>query len=107
MSIRARAWCFTINNPTADEITMLESIEAAYIVYGMEVGEEGTPHVQGFIFWRNAKTLTAARRALGGRAHCEKKRGTFKEASDYCKKDGVFEERGRMRSTTCNRELIF
>lgn len=94
MSLRARAWCFTINNPVDNDLRALAAIESKYIIYGTEVGEDGTPHLQGFVSFHNAKSMSACRRCLGNRAHVEKKRGTFAEASDYCKKDGIFIERG-------------
>lgn len=90
---RERSWCFTLNNyDEEDEKELLEKAETAavkYCVVGREVGESGTPHLQGFIVFANAKTPRAARSFLfANRGHWESKRGTFKQASDYAKKDG-------------------
>ena len=93
---RARAWCFTINNYTIEEINACDEIECNYIIYGDEIGDTGTPHLQGYIEFENAKTLTSVRKSLGGRAHVEQRRGTPAQASDYCKKQGVFFERGKL-----------
>ena len=68
---RARAWCFTINNYTIEEINACDEIECNYIIYGDEIGDTGTPHLQGYIEFENAKTLTSVRKSLGGRAHVE------------------------------------
>ncbi|QMW68714.1 replication-associated protein [Crucivirus-234] len=91
---RSRNWCYTINNPTNEEIETCDVIECSYNVFGFEVGNEGTPHLQGYIEFKDAKTLRSAKKSLGGRAHLEQRRGTATEASDYCKKDNLFIENG-------------
>jgi len=68
-------------------------LECDYLVYGHEVGSEGTPHLQGYVIMKAEKTLVAMK-ALMPRAHLEARKGTHKQASDYCKKDGQFEEHG-------------
>ncbi|AUM61960.1 Rep [uncultured virus] len=94
---RARAWCFTINNWTEAEKALCDTIECNYIVYGHEVGEEGTPHLQGYIELKDAKSRNAIKKLLGDRGHFEARKGTPKGASDYCKKsDPNFVERGMM-----------
>lgn len=56
---KARKWCFTLNNPTEDEIVMIAFRMTAgivYMIYGREHfdGAEGhTPHLQGYIEYRN------------------------------------------------------
>lgn len=102
---RSRNWVFTINNFTEDEIIACDTIECKYIIYGEEIGKTGTPHLQGYVELENAKTLTAVRKLLGGRAHIEQRRGTPKEASDYCKKDGTFFERGTLSSQGSRHDL--
>ena len=88
---RAMQWCYTLNNPKQpiefNELTM------TYLVYGEEVGEELTPHHQGFIVFKNRKTLSQLKE-LNNRAHWEVMKGNTKQAADYCKKDGVFHEFG-------------
>lgn len=93
---RARAWCFTINNYTDDEVIACDEIECTYIVYGDEIGTEGTPHLQGYVEFKDAKSLASVKKLLGGRCHLEKRRGTPLEASNYCKEDGRFFERGKL-----------
>lgn len=94
MMSRSRNWCFTINNYTNNEILACDEIECSYIVYGDEVGDNNTPHLQGYIEFKDAKSLKSVKDKLGGRAHLEIRRGTPKQASDYCKKQGTFFERG-------------
>lgn len=90
---RTVSWCYTYNNPTAaipfNAITML------YHVYGDEKGESGTPHYQGFIVFKNRQLFNAVK-ALCPEAHWEAAKGTYQQAADYCKKDGVFKEEGEM-----------
>lgn len=89
----ARNLCFTINNPTNDDRRWCETVVCSYIVYGDEVGDSGTPHIQGYIEFKSSKRFTTLKGECP-RAHWEVRHGTSKQASDYCKKDGHFVERG-------------
>jgi len=93
-----RNFAFTVNNYTEDDISVLLDLvntDAKYIVFGREVGKEGTPHLQGTVVWKNQKSLMAAKRALmlGDRPHIEVCMDLF-GSIDYCKKDGKFDEEG-------------
>lgn len=65
-----------------------------YLVFGREVGESGTPHLQGFISFEKKIRHTAIRKLIPG-AHVERAR-LPEEAAEYCKKDGDYEEFGEM-----------
>lgn len=93
---RSRAWCFTINNYTAEDERCLELLDCIYVTYGRERGEVGTPHLQGFVYFADGKTFNTVRRVLGGRSHCEPKsrHSTFRQCIEYCHKDGDFVARG-------------
>lgn len=99
---RAKYWCFTLNNPTdADRILLAgfpadKSIE--YLLYGNEIGESGTPHLQGFIAFskrRRFGELKNKKMKPLDRAHLEVAHHP-KEAAAYCKKDGDFIENGTL-----------
>lgn len=90
---RSRNWCFTINNYSPEDIEAVEGLKARYTIYGKEIGESGTPHLQGYICFSNGKTLKSIKKKLP-RAHLEMRRGTHEQARDYCKKDGDFIELG-------------
>lgn len=88
-----RNFCFTLNNYSPDDIAAVESLPFKYLIYGKEVGESGTPHLQGYCELAAKKTLSAIKKIIP-RAHIESRRGTSQEAADYCKKDNDFVEHG-------------
>lgn len=94
---RSKHWCFTYNNWTPEDDGRLRALadseEVEYLVFGYETGASGTPHLQGYVCFSSVHRLGAARALVGG-GHLEIKRGTPKQASDYCKKEGLFFESG-------------
>lgn len=88
---KCRAFVFTINNYTDEVVEALHSYECRYLVYGKEVGESGTPHLQGYVEHKDALTYSAFNKKLGLKkggpfASCKKREGTPKQAAGYCKK---------------------
>jgi len=100
----ARNWCFTLNNPTPAERDVLAGISVSasplisYLVVGREVGDSGTPHLQCYVQYDRQVSLARCRRLISDRAHYEVMRGAPIEASNYCKKDGDFDEYGEIGS---------
>lgn len=93
-AVRHRRYCFTWNNWTQANHDYLATLACRYIVYGKEIAPRtGTPHLQGFVVWHHAKTIDATKAILRG-CHVEVTGGTALEASDYCKEDGDYVERG-------------
>lgn len=95
-SLQSTRYCFTWNNSTSDTPPLLESFyttHCKYLVYGKEVGESGTPHLQGFLTLKKKTSITGLRK-LGLSCHLEKTKGTSLQAADYCKKDGDYVEFG-------------
>lgn len=87
---------FTANNYTDESIKNFDELTCKYIIYGKEVGNSGTPHLQGFVSFKANKTLSAAIKCLQQchhGTHVEIAR-TLNDAIEYCKKEGVFSERG-------------
>lgn len=87
-TLRARAWCFVINNFTADDILRctLAHTGARYIVYGREIGEKcNTPHLQGYIQFENPRRLAGVSKLLP-RAALFVSRDSGRRAMLYCKK---------------------
>jgi len=89
---RSRSFCFTCNNWTDAHKALIADLDTTYSIYGEEVGESGTPHLQGFLHFKSARTETSIRKKLPG-FHIEISRSV--EASiTYCKKDGRVTELG-------------
>lgn len=94
MNVKSRNWCFTLNNYTDDDIARLNANVnvVRYMIYGKEVGEAGTPHLQGFFCLPNAVRFPTAKNVVGERAHLEVARGSVEQNVEYCSKQGdVFE----------------
>ena len=79
-----REWVFTINNYTKKDLEAIENLKSRYIVYAPEVGENGTPHLQGYVVFKDQKTLSAVKKILT-RAHLEPRaeKSSPKEARQY------------------------
>lgn len=82
-----RAWTFTVNNYAEKDTKFFDNIEVKYICYGKEVGDSGTPHLQGFIIFKRGYRLTALKK-LHSTAHWEAAKTA--DAMNYCMKDGDF-----------------
>lgn len=83
---RNRNWCFTLNNYTADEIDEIKNIANTEYAFQEEKGANGTPHLQGVLFFKNARTLASVKKMIP-RAHLEIMKGTKNQAVAYATKD--------------------
>lgn len=90
---RSRNWCFTINNYTDSDIESINTWPYKYVIYGKETGEQGTPHLQGYVVFDNTKRL-AALKALHDKAHWEAAKGNSEQNITYCSKQGDVTELG-------------
>jgi hypothetical protein len=91
---KARSFVFTINNYTEDDVVACDTVVCKYICYGQEVGECGTPHLQGYISFATPRTLSSVSKKLK-RAHLDVARGTVEDNVKYCSKEQHgFVERG-------------
>lgn len=91
--MQARAWTFTLNNYNdhgwsnwQDKIKQLEPF-IEYCIVEEEVGEQGTPHLQGYLRFKNARRFTTLQRFFEGYAHIEKAIGDDLDSKKYCSKD--------------------
>lgn len=89
---KARSWCFTLNNytlPAEEQCQALvtEHGDATYIIYGREVGAEGTKHLQGQVVFKHAVTFNTAKQRLPYGCHIEPTKDLHASIA-YCKKEG-------------------
>jgi len=93
----SRGWVFTVNNYSHEEDKSINELGSAegtrYLVFGREKGENGTPHLQGYIELRSVARLSGVKKLIP-RAHWEARKGTPDEAEKYCKKEGDYQEFG-------------
>lgn len=90
-TVSSRGWTITLNNYTPEEYIKLETYatgKTKYII-GKEVGENGTPHLQGYIYNKSAIRLETLKK-ICPRGHFEKARGTANDNYTYCSKDNNF-----------------
>lgn len=91
-TLRARNWCFTLNNPTLEEseslhLLSLEYPDIRYLVFQLEEGAEGTTHIQGYLELKQPYRFTRLKSMISQRVHLEKRRGTRTQARLYCMKE--------------------
>lgn len=91
-----RCFTFTINNPTEQDNKDLENCPFRYVIIGLEKGENGTPHYQGYMELNKKIRFNTIKKMLP-RAHIEMRRGTQAQAIEYCKKEKNFKEYGDPR----------
>lgn len=85
---RTRKWSFTLNNYTEEEMTQMTHFSGK-LVFSKETGESGTPHLQGYIELKNARTLSGLKKELKiNRIHLEPSYKNRQANVLYCVKEG-------------------
>lgn len=87
----SRYWCFTLNNYSGEDIERLSSkIDGLdYMIFGKEVGDSGTPHLQGYFEVKTNKTMLSAKKFIGiSGMHLEQRKASRISCINYCKKGG-------------------
>jgi len=84
----AKKWCFTLNNYSENDIKYLIEKSASFgcIVFETEVGDEGTPHLQGFVKFHNKKRPLSVYTETDA-IHWESAKGTEIDSWFYCTED--------------------
>lgn len=90
---RSRGFCFTWNNPTDDFELLLKNLEGEevrYFCFQKEVGASGTPHIQGYIFFKTLKSQKQIQKLLFEitrcKLHIECANGSPQQNKAYCSK---------------------
>lgn len=84
---KSRRWVFTINNPQSYELFRELPDGVDYVIWQHEQAPTTTTHhIQGYVRFRNARTMSGAKRLLGETAHVEIARGSEEECIAYCSK---------------------
>lgn len=90
MPVLSDQYVFTINNYTEEDVRRLRSMprEQGVVLFGKEVGLQGTPHLQG-VWWcpESRRRRGVVEKYLGGRAWLEPCK-CLESAVGYCMKDG-------------------
>ena len=105
--VRANSWVFTINNYTDADCLAVEALaaEAVYIVCGKEVGEQGTPHLQGYVKMKSTRTMKSMSKKLA-RAHLAVANGTAEQNRVYCTKQCAWLEAGEIPQQGKRTDLV-
>lgn len=93
-----RNFCFTLNNYTPEDVEEIKHCNKyKYIVFGFEIGKKGTPHLQGYVEWKNyIRFQTLKKMDTWKRMYVARRKGRADQAANYCKKDGDFYEFGEI-----------
>ena len=81
---KARAWCFTINNPL-EVRPSYDEMKMNYLIYQLEEGENGTPHLQGYVQFKVQQRMPAVKKIFNG--HLTVSNGTPEQNKTYCSKE--------------------
>lgn len=105
---RSRTWMFTWNNYTDADIDTVDTVcsKAAKWIYGKEVGEQGTPHLQGYIRFKNQMLFSTLRMQLKGANILMATKGDDHNYN-YCSKDGDFKTNMSAPKIKLTREVMF
>lgn len=106
-----RNYCWTLNNFEDDHREAIKEAyrdkEFSYVIYGIETGASGTPHLQGYTELTGRKSMRQLKRLHRCPGlHIEHRMGTQQQAIDYCKKDDQITELGTQKSQGARRDLI-
>lgn len=86
---KSRACLWTLNNYTSDDISRLRIVSAdcRYICWGYELAPTtGTPHLQGFVCWKNERSLDTWADSFSNHMFVKRPSGTHKQNRVYCQK---------------------
>lgn len=92
-------FCFTDFNTTDEHIqAVLRDLPYTYLIIGKErCKTTNREHLQAYCELSGQRSMNTLKKILGD-VHIESRKGSAKQAADYCKKDGSFMEFGTMKT---------
>lgn len=95
----SQRWCWTLNNFSKEDFITAqgwkEDFDLRYVIMGQEIGEGGTPHLQGYLEIKKQQRLSWVKKNLSDKAHWEPAKGTAEDNRIYCTKEsGIIWEDG-------------
>lgn len=87
-------WIVVINNPEGECLDFNPATDQ-YMVCGLERGEQGTQHIQGYVQFTKRRRFKYLKERWP-RAHIELARGSPEQNRSYCTKEGASHEHGEM-----------
>lgn len=106
-SLRARGWCFTINNYVTRDIENMKILDSIYRCYGLEVAPTtGTKHMQCFAYYKNPVPRSRIIVYFPRAANVQPIKGTPEQNIAYCSKEGQFTEYGERPAQGKRNDLI-
>jgi len=87
--VRFTRFVFTLNNYTdAEYDSLCQMMNVKWMVIGKEVGQQGTPHLQGAVILEKQTSLRTLKNTPGlTRAHMELMKGSPEDSLAYCSKE--------------------
>jgi hypothetical protein len=86
---KSRGYLLTINNPETNDLPEVPNERCA--VWQLEKGENGTPHLQVYLLFKNQTSFNTVKTAFP-RAHIDAAKGSPKQCVAYCSKEETREE---------------
>lgn len=88
LQTRSKTWHFVVNNYTTEQANALkDSTLPEHGIVGQEIAKTGTPHLQGFVKFKNAKTGSAVQKWIGGKCTVQLLIHSEWHNWNYCSKD--------------------
>lgn len=90
---QAKHWVFTINNYSEEIEQRLKELDCEWLIFGHEIGENGTRHLQGAVAFAGKRDAKALGKLFPW--HLEVMHGSCQDSKTYCTKEdstGYFEK---------------
>lgn len=91
-NLQGKRWAFTFNNYNGDDwdvgLKVLTKMATNFIM-AKEVGDSGTPHIQGYVEFKINRRLSVLKKMWSNKIHWERAKGNRQQNIDYCSKEGI------------------